>query len=111
MPAGRAAGVRVKNAPTRLSQRTLHAGIGVGEARAPASEKVLYSAYTQYGVDPRLWERAVVDAGQRKRFPGQRCRDLRAQVHGHAAVTALVAGPLDWIPEGVEDDESRRQEG
>ena len=64
MPAGRAAGVRVKNAPTSLSQRrmrtpgyhlaaisarqrTLYAGIGVGEAQAPASEKVLYLGYTR----------------------------------------------------------------
>jgi hypothetical protein len=60
---GRVAGLGVKSAPTSLSQRrmrtpwyhsaaistrqrTLHAGIGVGEARASASEQVLYITYT-----------------------------------------------------------------
>jgi len=27
-------------------QRTLHAAVGIGEKRAPASEQVLYTAYT-----------------------------------------------------------------
>jgi len=57
------AGVRVKSAPTSLSQRrmrtpwyhsaaisarqrTLHAGAGVGEERASASEQVLYTVDT-----------------------------------------------------------------
>jgi hypothetical protein len=40
---------RARVTPARRSkrQRTLHAGAGVGEERAPASEQVLYTVYTQ----------------------------------------------------------------